>query len=131
MKWFISIIEFVIVRLSSSVNVQPCKPNGVSPFLYIDHPRVTGPIFTGPYVATYHYCSMASEKPMSDRWRIRRRVDRSSAESSTKEKFFALLLPLLSSEKISPIENRHNCHINMFFTHSRSNQLSLGGCFDV
>ena len=74
-----------ILELSCDAVAQPCKSNGGSPFLYIDHSRVTGPIFTGPYFATYHYRSMASEKPMSDRWRVRRRVDCSGIESSSKE----------------------------------------------
>jgi hypothetical protein len=74
-----------ILKFSCDAVAQPCKPNGGSPFLYIDHSRVTGPIFTGPYFATYHYRSMASEKPMSDRWLVRRRVDCSGIESSSKE----------------------------------------------
>lgn len=74
-----------ILKFNCGAVAQPCNSDGGSPFLSIDYSRVTGPIFTGPYFATYHYRSRASEKPMSDRWRVRRRVDCSSIESSSKE----------------------------------------------
>ena len=80
MKRFNLINDIDILSFDCSVMKLPCNPNGGSPFLLIDHSRVTDPIFTGPYCTTYRYCGMASEKPMSDRWCVRRRVDWFSSE---------------------------------------------------
>lgn len=85
-----------IINLHSNAVVEPCISNGVSPFWHKDYPRVANAILTGPYSPLYHYCSMASKKPMSDIGGVRHRVDCLSTENSSKETFTALLFPFLS-----------------------------------
>lgn len=67
-----------------SVTYASCNPGGGSPSLNKDYSRVTGSILIRPHIPIYSYRGIASAKPMSNRWGVRRRVDRSSTESSAK-----------------------------------------------
>ncbi len=81
----------------SVVEQLPCVMSGGSPFLLNDSPRITGLLLTGPNIHYYHYCGMASLKRMSDSSAVRRRVEQSSLQDSTKAARCAIVFSYLFS----------------------------------
>ena len=88
--------SIAILSCGGSAAQLPCNLDGGSPFLLKDCSRVTGSIFILPHNHYYRFCGLASPKPKSDSSGVRRRVDRSSTESSTKKTFVALPLSFIS-----------------------------------
>lgn len=92
--------SIVILKLNGSAVGLPCNPGGGSPSLFIACSRITGSIFIMPHCHYYRFCGLASTKPKSDSSDVRRRVDRSSTKSPTKETSAALPISYLSALNI-------------------------------